>query len=54
MEYEMLRHTSINGKSGIVIKGLKKSGKNSKKKFNRFCTKKAAVLGKSRIILKVL
>jgi hypothetical protein len=42
------------GATGIVTKGLKKTpGNNTRKEFNRFCTK-TAVLGTSHIIRKVL
>jgi hypothetical protein len=41
------------GATGIVIKGLKISGNNTRKAFSRFCTK-TAVLGTSHVIRKVL
>jgi hypothetical protein len=45
----------IIGATGIVTKGLKISGNNTRKAFNRFSTKKkASVLGTSHIIRKVL
>jgi hypothetical protein len=40
--------------TGIVTKGLNISGNNTRKAFNRFSTKKTAVLGTSHIIRKVL
>jgi hypothetical protein len=43
----------IIGATGIVTKGLKVSGNNIRKAFNRFTTK-TAVLGTSHIIRKVL
>jgi hypothetical protein len=43
----------IIGATGIVTKGLKKSGNNTRKAFNRFPTK-TTVLGTSHIIRKVI
>jgi hypothetical protein len=43
----------ITGITGIVTKGLKKSGNNIRKAFNRFSTK-TVVLGTSHITRKVL
>jgi hypothetical protein len=40
--------------TGIVSKGLKISGNNTRTTFNRFSTKKTAILGTSHIIRKVL
>jgi hypothetical protein len=44
----------IIGATGIVTKGLNISGNNTRKAFNRFSTKKTAVLGTLHIIRKVL
>jgi hypothetical protein len=44
----------IIGATGIVTKGLKISGNNTRDAFNKFSTKKASVLGTSHIIRKVL
>jgi hypothetical protein len=43
----------IIGAVGIVTEGLKISGNNTRKAFNRYCTK-TAVLRKSHIIREVL
>jgi hypothetical protein len=43
----------ISGATGIVTRGLKYVRNNTRKAFNRFCTK-TAVLGTSHIIRKVL
>jgi hypothetical protein len=43
----------IIGATGIITKGLKKSGNNTRKAFNRFSTKTAG-LGTSHNIRKVL
>jgi hypothetical protein len=42
----------ITGATGIITRGLKKSGNNARKAFNRFSTK-IAVLGTSNITRKV-
>jgi hypothetical protein len=44
----------ITGATGIVTRGLKISGNNTRKAFNRFSTKKTAVVGTSHIVRKVL